>query len=200
MKKIRGYRNIIVALLSIALMNGCFLKSEKISQQQENNAIRANIIAVLPIGHHESEEKAAELFRSRLLEELYFKGYPKVNFEDIDALLASGGEIEGNIPSSVDIRLRLTQALGADAFMYCSLSEDKKTKIFYAPIKINVACELVSTGTGDSIWKEQTHATKRSFDLTQKGLERKSYEDFEPVIDEVVSSIIKTLPDGPNFQ
>ena len=36
--------------------------------------------------------------------------------------------------------------------------------------------------------------------LLDKGLEKKTHEILETVIDEVVNKIMKTLPDGPNLR
>jgi len=94
----------------------------------------------------------------------------------------------------------LKDLVGADAGMYCTLTKDNKSKIFYAPIKISVRCELRSTETGEIVWNDQSESTERNFDFTNKGLEKKSHEFLENVIDEVVNKIMKTLPDGPNLR
>jgi hypothetical protein len=95
----------------------------------------------------------------------------------------------------------LKDLVGADAGMYCKLMEDsKQEKLFYAPITIAIHCELRSAQTGEVLWNAQGESTSRNFDFTHKGLERKSHEALEAVIEEVVNKVMKTLPDGPNLR
>jgi len=183
-------------MVILSMMMGCAAKSQNITNQNEKDKIQAKIIAVLPIESKSSNDKAVQLLRSRLLEELYFKGYPKLPLETVDAKLES---LHVKKVYAVPPQ-KLKEILGADAGMYCSLTEDNKSKIFYAPIKIAVRCELRSAETGDVLWKSQSESVRRNFDFTNKGLEKKSRQDFEAVIDEVVNKVIKTLPDGPNLR
>ncbi|MCE5211707.1 MAG: DUF799 family lipoprotein [Deltaproteobacteria bacterium] len=192
----RFFRYNIFLMVILSMMMGCAAKSQNITNQNEKDKIQAKIIAVLPIESKSSNDKAVQLLRSRLLEELYFKGYPKIPLETVDAKLES---LHVKKVYAVPPQ-KLKEILGADAGMYCSLTEDNKSKIFYAPIKIAVRCELRSTETGDVLWKSQSESVRRNFDFTNKGLEKKSRQDFEAVIDEVVNKVIKTLPDGPNLR
>jgi hypothetical protein len=77
---------------------------------------------------------------------------------------------------------------------------NKSEKLFYAPITIAIRCELRSTQTGEVLWNAQGESTSRNFDFTHNGLERKSHEVLETVIDEVINKVMKTLPDGPNLR
>ncbi len=45
------------------------------------------LIAVMPIINSSSDPKSAEMLRSKLVEELYFKGYPKIPVKVIDEKL-----------------------------------------------------------------------------------------------------------------
>lgn len=181
------------------LIGGCSVKSDKILNQNDTDKMQVKSIAVLPISNVSTDNRGKDFFRLRLLEELYFKGYPKISLEEIDKVLNSSPD---HVPNTSDDAVRKTvkNTFGADAIMNCSLSEERKQKVFYAPIKINAACELICTDSGTVIWKERSESIKRNFDFTHEGLDRKSHEEYEAVIDEVVSEIIKTLPDGPNFQ
>lgn len=184
------YNVLLIVVMSITM--GCWGQSQKIISQNENDRIPVKMIAVLPVENKSSDSKASQLLRSRLLEELYFKGYSKISLETIDEKLKAL-----NISTFPPHKLKDT--LGADGGMYCSLTEDNKAKMFYAPIKIAVRCELRSADTGNVLWEFHSESTKRNFDFTHKGLEKKSREDFEAVMDEVVNKLIKTLPDGPNL-
>ncbi|MFA5322435.1 MAG: GNA1162 family protein [Smithella sp.] len=189
----RFFRYNVLLIVIISITIGCLGKPQKILNQNENDKIQAKMIAVLPVENKSSDGKAAQLLRSRLLEELYFKGYSKIPLETIDEKLKA-------LNTSTVPPQKLKDTLGADAGMYCSLTEDNQSKIFYAPIKIAVRCELRSADTGNVLWESHSESIKRNFDFTNKGLEKKSREDFETVIDEVVNKVIKTLPDGPNLR
>ena len=187
----------ILFIVIILFISGCFGKTQKMMNQNDNDKIKAKTIAVMPVENKSADNKAAQLLRFRLLEELYFKGYSKLSLEMIDKKM----NINPNKKNASAIAPRkLKDAVGADAGLYCTLTEDNRSKLFYAPFKIAVRCELRSTDTGEVLWNAQSESIKRNFDFTHKGLEKKSQEDFEAVIDEVVNNIIKTLPDGPNLR
>ena len=178
-------------LITLAnLIGGCSMKSDKILNQTDADKTQVKIIAVLPILNASTDNRAPDLFRSRLLEELYFKGYSKISLEEIDKVLNSSPD---HIFKASDdaVRMAIKKTFGADAIMNCSLNEERKQKVFYAPIKINAACELIRTDTGTIIWKERSESIRRNFDFTHEGLDRKSHEEFEAVIDDVVNNIIK---------
>jgi len=161
----------------------------------------AKIIAVLPIENKTLDGKTSQLLRSKLFEELYFKGYPKLPLDIIDKKLASlyANGTKDN-PATI-IPQALKDLVGADAGLYCTLMEGNKSeKLFYAPITIAIRCELRSTQTGEVLWNAQGESTSRNFNFTHNGLERKSHEVLETVIDEVINKVMKTLPDGPNLR
>jgi hypothetical protein len=190
----------LLLIVIISIISGCFGKSQKMLNQNNNDIIKAKTIAVLPVENKNEDSTAAQLLRSRLFEELYFKGYSKLSLQEIDKKLGSlYVNTKEKKKSSVAPQV-LKDAVGADAGMYCTLSEDKKSKFFYGPVKIAVSCELRSTETGKTVWNAESESVRRNFDFTNKGLEKKSHEDLEAVIDEVINKILKTLPDGPNLR
>ena len=181
------------------IMNGCSSKAPY-TLIQDYDPNWAKIIAVLPVENKSADSKAPQLMRSKVLDELYFKGYVKLPLEVIDKKLeplyiniAKGSA--GIIAPQV-----LKDLVGADAAMYCTLTEDTKSlSLFYVPVTIAATCQLRSTQTGEVLWSAHYKSTSRNFDFTRKGLERKSCETFENVVDEVVSKVMETLPDGPNL-
>lgn len=190
--------NFLIITLILIVM-GCSRNSQTILNKNVNEIMTAKTIAVLPIESKNSENKAAKLLRSRLFEEIYFKGYPKISLEEMDTKLKSLlANPEKDRTSSVSPG-ELKDAVGADAGMYCSMTENYKTRLFYSPIKITVVCELRSTESGNVIWNAKSESTRKNFDFTDKRLRKKISEDFESLIDDVVNDMIKTLPDGPNL-
>lgn len=190
--------NFLIITLILIIM-GCSRNSQTVLNKNVNEIMTAKSIAVLPIESKNSENKAAELLRSRLFEEIYFKGYPKISLEEMDTKLKSlVGNPEKDRTSSVS-PAELKDAVGADAGMYCSMTENYKTRLFYSPIKITVVCELRSTESGNVIWNAKSESTRKNFDFTDKRLRKKFSEDLESLIDDVVDDMIKTLPDGPSL-
>jgi hypothetical protein len=55
----------------------------------------------------------------------------------------------------------LKNLVGADAGMYCMLTESHSSRFFYAPVKLSVMCELRNTDNGDIIWKATSESTGR---------------------------------------
>ena len=199
MKICKIYLYVMIAL--IIIISGCS-KNTPYGLKPNYDQNSAKIIAVLPIENKSYDNKTSQLLRSRLFEELYFKGYAKLPLDVIDNKLGSlytdkkSKESAGIIDPQV-----LKDLVGADAGMYCTLTEENKAKkVFYAPLTIAVRCELRSAQTGEVLWNAECKATGRNFDITKKGLERKTTETYETVIEEVVNKVIKTLPDGPNIR
>lgn len=182
-------------------MSGCSNNSQYgLKPNYDQNS--AKIIAMLPVENKTFDGKTSQLLRSKLFEELCFKGYSKIPLDIIDKKLESLyiDKISKKSAAIIDPQV-LKDLVGADAGMYCTLTEEKKSKkIFYAPITIAVRCELRSAQTGEVLWNAECKSTSRNFDLTHKGLERKSTETYETVIEEVVNKVMKTLPDGPNLR
>ena len=195
--KFHLYLLIIICLI----INGCSAKTSPYALKPNYDQNPAKIIAVLPIENKTLDGKTSQLLRSKLFEELYFKGYPKLPLDIIDKKLASlyANGTKDN-PATI-IPQALKDLVGADAGLYCTLTEGHKPeKLFYVPITIAIRCELRSAQTGEVLWNAQGESTSRNFDFTHNGLERKSHEVLETVIDEVVNKVMKTLPDGPNLR
>jgi len=193
---------ICLLIILCVFIIGCFSKSPSIlkTDKRENNKWAENI-AVLPVENKTKDDIAPGLLRSKLLEELYFKGYSKISLETIDQKLESLNIIDGKGNSGIIAPQILKDLIGADAVMYCTLIESNKPiGLVYAPITIYLRCELRKAESGEVIWKGQHKATSRNFDFTRKGLEMKSCKAYEAVIEEVVNKIMENLPYGPNLQ
>ncbi len=194
------YQIVLAVILGILLCNGCASKaSNALKKDAEKSA--AKVIAVLPVNNKTPDMKAPQLLRLKVLDELYFKGYSKLPLEVIDKKLEL---IYNNEKKSIDGVVSpgvVKELIGADAAMYCTLTEGNRiASLFYVPVTIAARCELRSTQTGEILWRAQYKTTSRNFDLPGKSLEMKSYEAFETAIEEVVNKVLETLPDGPNLK
>ena len=198
--KICNFHLYLLIIMSL-IISGCSTKLPYVlNPNYDQNSMR--IIALLPVENKTADDgKTSQLLRTRLFEELYFKGYPKLSLDLIDKKLGSLYIHKARASAATVAPQALKDLVGADAGLYCMIMEDRKPeKLFYAPITIAISCELHSAQTGEIIWNAQGESTSRNFAFTQKGLERKSHEALESVIEEVVNKIMKTLPDGPNLR
>lgn len=191
---------ILPVILGIILCLGCAAKSPNVVKKDSEKST-AKVIAVLPVNNKTLDIKAPQLLRLKVLDELYFKGYSKLPLEVIDKKLELMYSNEKKIGAGVVSPYVIKELVGADAAMYCTLTEGKrKASLFHVPITVAASCELRSTQTGEVLWNARYKLTSTNFDLPGKSLEMKSYEAFETLIEQVVNKVLETLPDGPNLK
>lgn len=198
----KKYQNQIVlpVILGVLLIIGCASKTS-ITMEKDSEKNAAKVIAVLPVDNKTPDVKAPQLLRSKVLDELCFKGYSKLPLEVVDKKLELLSNGDKNSRAGAVAPGVIKDLVGVDAGMYCTLTESKSTfSLFYAPITIAARCELRSTQTGEVLWNAEYKSTSRNFDLPGKRLEMKSYEAYEAVIENVVNKVLETLPDGPNLK
>jgi hypothetical protein len=157
------------------------------------------LVALMPVDNKTKDEKAAVILRKDLLEELYFKGYPKIPLDVIDekineinkkSLVTEGTRIPPGVIGGL---------LGIDAVMYCTLTEwGVSLRYLYAPTTVAVSFELLSAKTGETLWRSNQKIVERDYDVTQKRLEMKSHESYEKAVREVLDKAMATFPDGPD--
>jgi len=192
------FKNIVFLVLGMLILSGCFGNTQK-SIKEETAKLSIKSIAILPIETAtDADVKDAQFLRTRIFEEIFFKGYPKISPEDVDQRL---GQAPGNADDKTSSMppQALTDKIDAETVMSCSLKKNTQYKLFYASTTADVSCVLRRTGTDDVVWKTQTHAAEKSFALGRKRLEIKAHEAVEPLINKILKKIMETLPDGPNF-
>ena len=153
------------------------------------------LIGVLPAINQTNEIQAGRVLRERIIEELYFKGYPKIPGTTIDAKLSKLYKEGAKIPPSV-----VGEMLGVDAVLYCTISE-WKTSFFltYGVISVSVSFELRSSKTGEILWSTVKSVSRRSLDISKKEVELKTLQDYEAITRELVDAAMVNFPEGPNF-
>ncbi|MGV8081037.1 MAG: GNA1162 family protein [Syntrophales bacterium] len=158
----------------------------------------ARLIAVLPpIQATKAVDPAGgKILRDKVAEELYFKGYPRLPFAGIDERLALA---KAEIRDGEDSARSLGAALGVDAVLFISM-ETCGTSYFLNTAKTTAVAQfaLRSAKSGDVLWKMKVARSKRTFHVTRKWLEQDVIGIYEPLLREMVSSALKTLPDGPD--
>jgi len=157
----------------------------------------ARLIALMPVDNKTNDQLAPKMLREKILEELYFKGYPKMPLDVIDGRLnktyAGGINAQaGNIsPKAIGALLEV------DAVMYCTLIESKTAiRLFYAPTSVSASCELRSAETGETLWRARSSIVERMAGYSNHNLEMKASQVYESAIQEVVNKVMETLPDG----
>jgi hypothetical protein len=154
------------------------------------------LVAVLPVRNLESDAGTAAVLRAKLIEELYFKGYPKVPPQWIDERLAGLPTVGGKGELSPQL---LGELLKVDAVLYTTLKEGPTpVRFLYSPVAVDAEFELKSAKTGESLWRTSYRVVYRNYGLTRKSLELKSSQVYEPAIQEVLNRALETLPDGPD--
>jgi hypothetical protein len=195
-----GRMGIRAVLLSVIfLLAGCGLRATHvIAPDYVKKTTR--LVVLMPVDDKANDKIAARMLREKMLEELYYKGYPKIPLDLIDAqLLKLGrGDIRtgvGNIsPQAVGDLLKV------DAVMYCTLSESGTSLHFlYAPTSISALCELKSAKTGEILWRASFGVVERNFGYSRYDVERKAVQVYEAAIQNVVNKFMETLPDGPDL-
>jgi hypothetical protein len=184
----------VLIFLTLLFFAGCASKiPHTIVSDYDKRGTR--LIAVMPVSNGLPDQKITEMLRNKLVEELYFKGYPKIPLGVIDDMLVvyfpgSGGKVS---PKAIGEMLRV------DAVLYSTLNESGMGRgIISAATAVGAEFELLSTKTGESLWRVQHRVSHRNYGFTRKQLELKSAQDYEPALQEVVNRALETLPDGPD--
>ena len=157
----------------------------------------ARLIALMPVDNRTNDQLAPKMLREKILEELYFKGYPKIPLDMIDGRLnktyAEGVNAKaGNISAKA-----IGSLLDVDAVMYCTLNESKTAiHLFYAPTSVSASCELRSAKTGETLWQARSSVVERRAGYSNYNLAMKASQVYESAIQEVVNKVMETLPDG----
>ena len=157
------------------------------------------LIAILPVNNKTANKKAGQIVREAILNELYFKGYPKIPLNIIDEKLSKIYKEAVNFERANIPPKAVGELLGVDAVLYATLDECSTSFTFvYAPTSVSVVFELRSAKTGETLWNSRYRTVKRNFGISRQQLEMESCQVYEPAIQEVVERAMKTLPDGPD--
>ncbi|OPY93360.1 MAG: hypothetical protein A4E73_00198 [Syntrophaceae bacterium PtaU1.Bin231] len=205
---------VFIGVLGVLLMQGCstlakipVVRDLPFVAQAEEEApgpppsLGVRMIAVMPVDIRAGSSDAAKMIRDKLVQELYFKGYPKIPFELVDAALADVRKRDGSAPGTMVQPQVIGGMLGADAVMYTTLLEANTTyRYVYAPVNVRALFELRNAKTGDTIWKYESRAMDRDYGVTKNSLELGSTKIFEDVVYAAVKQAVEKIPDGPGMR
>lgn len=196
-RRILKYYPFILILLT-CLMSGCAKKIPHfLAPEFDKRGIR--LVAVLPVSNQSKNVEASRLFRDKVLEAIYFKGYPKIPLNVIDEKLSKiykdyqQPTVESVPPRSVG------ELLGVDAVLYVSLQEcDTSFLLLSAKTSVSATFDLRSARTNDSLWSTKYGITERNFEITRERLRMQSCQVFEPAMQEILNKVMQTIPEGPD--
>ena len=69
----------------------------------------------------------------------------------------------------------------------------------YATTRVAVSFELKSAKTGEILWSAEQDVSKKHYGITNKGLEIKSQQAYEPAVQDIIAKAMATFPNGPDF-
>ncbi len=190
---------LLCALLISFLMMGCGSKKPSTLVLKPGDARpMPRLVVVLPVINHVADPMIGQIVRQRLIDELYFKGYPRFSAKMVDEKLAR--VYEGQAVSSENVPpMTVGELIGADAVLYCTVKEMRTSYHFlYAPTRVELTFEMRSAETGATLWQAKQGASTRHFGFSRRNLEMKSFRDYEAAIGEIFKKVMKTFPDGPD--
>lgn len=196
---LKRFKDVVIIMMIVCFFCGCGSPvSQLIIPDYDKKGVR--LIALMPIKNRTQDLQAAQVLRMALIDELYFKGYPKIPVKVVDDKLKEIYEGQREFENKTIPPKTVGEALGVDAVLYCTLEEWKTSYVMiYAPTTVAASFELRSAETGETIWKTTQRVVKRDYDLTEKGLELKSRQSCETAANEVVEKAMLTLPDGSDY-
>jgi hypothetical protein len=197
---LRGVKHISVLTILIVFLSGCGGSRMPALDVKHYEEKGIRLIALMPVDNKTKDEEAAAVLRHEVLEGLYFKGYPKIPLDVVDEKITSLYAAPSAEPEKGDIPpVVLGELLGVDAVMYCTLEEWKTSSfLVYARTAVSATFTLRSAKTGETLWSARDGSSKQHYDFTQKRLEIKSHQVYEAIIQEIVTKVLSTLPDGPD--
>jgi hypothetical protein len=192
------FSRLLQFIIVLSVIIGCVSKiPDMVNSDHSKKGTR--LIAILPVNNRTANVKAGQMLREAVLNELYFKGYPKIPLNVIDEKLSKIYKEDVDFKRVNISPKAVGELLGVDAVLYTTLDECSTSYTFvYAPTHVSVVLELRSAKTGETLWNSKHRTVKRNYGISREQLEMASCQVFEPTILEAVEKAMKTLPDGPD--
>ncbi len=189
----------IILLWMLLVLAGCgFQAPHRIVPDYAKGATR--LIALMPVDNKTADSVAAKMLREKMLEELYFKGYPKIPLDFITAKLHQLDQGDVGKPASGTSPKTVGGLLAVDALLYCTLNTLNTSRyLLYSSTSLSLACELKSAKTGETLWQARYDTAKRNLGYSRSDLDLKVSQVYEAAIQEAVTKVLETLPDGPDL-
>ncbi len=181
-------------LSALIFLIGCAAKIPHVIVPDYDKRL-TKLIVVMPVKNASEDPKAADMLRTNVIEELYFKGYPRIPGKVVDERLALGASGSESLTPQ-----RIGELLNVDAVLFGTLHESKQGRGFlFASTVVEAEFELRSAKTGERLWRVQHRVSSRNFGFTSGRVALKSAQVYESVMQEVVSRALETLPDATGY-
>ncbi len=193
---------VFLFVLLFSLLVGCstgktsvMTKSTIMTSKENKESV--HLIAVFPVQNSVVDQRAASMLRDKVLNALYFKGYPKISPQLIAEKLNAEQSEEKSISDKTEYFRILGEQMKVDAILYCNLKESRTAYyLIYSPMSISADFELRSAKTGQILWKNQYSTIKRNYGISRDSLRLKASQDYESAVQELVDKAMESFPDG----
>jgi hypothetical protein len=186
----------VFLLILFSLLGGCSTGKSSIVTKKENRE-KVQLIAVFPVQNGTFDQQASSMLRDKVLNALYFKGYPKIPTQLIDEKLDANQSEDKRLSDKAEYSRILGGQMKVDAVLYCNLKESRTAYYFiYSPMSVSAVFELRSAKTGRLLWKNQYSTIKRNYGISRDSLRLKASQDYESAVQELVDKAIESFPDG----
>jgi hypothetical protein len=184
--------------VALSVLVGCGAGSKVVKTPDfGDKAVR--LIAVMPFPAGGPDDGVCPVVRELILEELYFKGYPKIPLSVVDQHLGGIAGGAGSGETGVVPPGAVGSLLGADAALYARIDKWKTSSLlFYAPVTVRVSMVLRSTRTGEELWQGDCEIVRRTCGFPKSSLKVKSVIAADEAIREAVRKTLSEMPDGPD--
>lgn len=184
--------------LMLIVLSGCSA-GKSTAAMKESNRKDVRLIAVIPVLHEVSDQQAAQILRDKVLDALYFKGYPRIPVQYVDEKLNEIKNDDKSIGDKGEYSRVLGEQMKIDAILYCDLKENRTAYYpLYSPLSFVADFELRSARTGQLLWRNSYHTVRRNYGISKTSLRLKASQDYEPAIQELVDKAMESLPESPD--
>lgn len=198
MHSIKGMTAAALICIVLLFMAGCISRTAIDDSSPSPTAADEpglRLIAVMPVEDRVGDAQASEMLREELLQQLYFKGYPRIPLSFIDERLEA---ISGNDDTLTIATPWAAASLGVDALLYTTLTEWSISRAFlYGSTAIAASFELRRAETGQTLWRGSHQVKDRHVGITGGRVEGKAYISYGAALSELLETAMSTFPEGP---
>ena len=198
-----NYKKIGVFLLVFMfLYSGCATTPPHSLVHDYKDRVPASI-AVLPVRNETVDMDAPKVFRQKLFNTIFSKGYASYRIDEIDSKLQKKGVREAGQLGSLSPQ-EMGKCLGVDALLYTTITEWSTTYlVIYAAVKVGARFQLIDAETGEQLWQSEHEVTEKIFGADENSIGESiafaALEKYEHHAQRVITTSFSTLPNGPNY-
>lgn len=195
----------LLLCFTLLVLAGCATPVEKQIAFPKMYTEKPKSIVVLPPINTSTAADASIYYSTTIAKPLSDQGYYVLPIEITQAMLQEGGVIDGAQLKDLDFH-KLAELFGADAALSVTIREwNKSYTIIAGGLTVDLAFELTSLKTGDSLWQYRHRITVDTSGDQNAGLIgaligtaiRTAMADYVPIAEQVNYGALRSLPYGP---